>query len=366
MGLHRSRTLRRHPSLLHPSFRRAPREGTAGLQTPASGEPVQERGDQVFWERTRVTAGSDDFANDNFFPDLGNLFINDMADNTNAGGSVPAAPYVTLSLLFEIILDFLFLVCALDAICSSTVLVCMISSISVSVVMIYFLLIRIKNRGNLLIFSTIQKPDYRQFTPSGFAAHLKPPTFKWVQYKRWRTRAVYWFQTMCCYDATKGKPEGDLNPAQLEAFEKIDTLFKGALLSVLDDSIVDSYMSFDNGKDMWDALEAKFGASDAGSELYVMEQLYDYKMTDERTVVQQAHEIQSLATDLEYFKCVLPDKFIAGGIIAKLPPSWNNFATSLKHKRQEFSVSDLISTLDVEEKARAKDTRARVAEGASR
>ena len=63
---------------------------------------------------------------------------------------------------------------------------------------------------------------------------------------------------------------------------------------------------------------------------------------------------------------MLPDKFVAGGIIAKLPPSWNNFATSLKHKRQEFSVADLIGTLDVEEKARAKDTRARVAEGASR
>ena len=122
-------------------------------------------------------------------------------------------------------------------------------------------------------------------------------------------------------------------------------------------------MSFDNGKDMWDALEAKFGASDAGSELYVMEQFYDYKMTDERSVVQQAHEIQSLAKELEHFKCVLPDKFVAGGIIAKLPPSWSNFATSLKHKRQEFSVSDLIGSLDVEEKARAKDTRARVAEG---
>ena len=50
---------------------------------------------------------------------------------------------------------------------------------------------------------------------------------------------------------------------------------------------MDSYISFDNGKDMWDALEAKFGASDAGSELYVMEQFYDYKMTDERSVVQK-------------------------------------------------------------------------------
>ena len=70
--------------------------------------------------------------------------------------------------------------------------------------MIYLLFIRIKSRSNLFIFQTIQKPDYRQFPPSGFAAHLKPPTFKGAQYKRWYTRAVYWFQTMGCYDATKG------------------------------------------------------------------------------------------------------------------------------------------------------------------
>ena len=65
---------------------------------------------------------------------------------------------------------------------------------------------------------------------------------------------------MYCYDATKGKPKGDLNPTQQEAFQNMDTLFKAALLSVLDDSIVDSYMSFDSGKDMWAALKATFGA----------------------------------------------------------------------------------------------------------
>jgi hypothetical protein len=64
-----------------------------------------------------------------------------------------------------------------------------------------------------------------------------------------------------------------------------------------------------------------------------MEQFFDYKMTDECGIVEQAHEIQSIAKELEQFMCVLLDKFIAGGIIAKLPPSWRNFATSLKHKR---------------------------------
>ena len=95
---------------------------------------------------------------------------------------------------------------------------------------------------------------------------------------------------MSCYNAIQGKPEGDLTPIEEADFQKTDTLFKAALLSVLGENIVDHYMSFDNGKDMWAALEAKFGVSDAGSELYVMEQFYDYKMADDRSVVEQRSE----------------------------------------------------------------------------
>jgi 5-methylcytosine-specific restriction endonuclease McrBC regulatory subunit McrC len=53
-------------------------------------------------------------------------------------------------------------------------------------------------------------------------------------------------------------------------------------------------------------------------------------------------------------------------MIAKLPPSWTKFAISLKHKRREFDVTQLIGTLDVEDKARAKDVKGKkVAEGGS-
>ena len=83
---------------------------------------------------------------------------------------------------------------------------------------------------------------------------------------------------------------------------------------------------------MWDTLQANYGVSDAGSELYLMEQYYDYKMVDDRSVVEQAHEIHTLAKELDNLNCSLPDKFVASGIIAMLPPSWRNFATSLKHK----------------------------------
>jgi hypothetical protein len=87
-----------------------------------------------------------------------------------------------------------------------------------------------------------------------------------------------------------------------------------------------------------------------------MESFYDFKMTKNLPVVQQAHEIQCIAKELKLLNYALPDKFVMGCIIAKLPPSWRNFATTLKHKRQEISIENLIASLDIEEKARAKDT----------
>jgi hypothetical protein len=95
--------------------------------------------------------------------------------------------------------------------------------------------------------------------------------------------------------------------------------------------------------------------SDAGSELYVMEQFHDYRMVDDRSVVEQTHEIQILAKEFKIFGCVLSDKFVAGCIITELPQAWIDFATFLKHKRQEFSITDLIGSLDVEEKATTMD-----------
>ena len=78
-----------------------------------------------------------------------------MGDNVNAGGAAPAALYVILSFLFEIVVEFMFLVCALDVICLSVMLVHMISLIFAAEVMIYLLFSRIKSRSNLLIFPTL-------------------------------------------------------------------------------------------------------------------------------------------------------------------------------------------------------------------
>jgi hypothetical protein len=100
----------------------------------------------------------------------------------------------------------------------------------------------------------------------------------------------------------------------------------GAVLSVLVDRLVDANMQHTNGKELWDALTTN-RASNAGSDLYVMESFHDYQMDDNRSIFEQAHEIQCIVKELNHLKIVLPDQFVAGCIIAKLPSTWRNFAT---------------------------------------
>src|SRR5438105_8213327 len=222
--------------------------------------------------------------------------------------------------------------------------------------MFFYMNLWIKICWKILLISTIQKPDYRNFSATGFAAALKPNVFYGANYKRWRAKMILWLTAMNVYHVALGKPVGPLTSNEDSASEAVDNLFRGAVISVLGENLVDAYMHLFTSQELWEALEVKFGVSDAGNERYVMEQFHDYRIVDDRSVVEQAHEIQSLAKELENFP---------GCIIANLPHSWKDFATSLKHKRQEFSVADLIGSLDVEEKARVKDTRVKGHEGNS-
>jgi len=47
---------------------------------------------------------------------------------------------------------------------------------------------------------TIQKPNVRQFSVSGFAAALKPNNFDGINYKIWRAKMVLWLTAMNCYN----------------------------------------------------------------------------------------------------------------------------------------------------------------------
>jgi hypothetical protein len=154
---------------------------------------------------------------------------------------------------------------------------------------------------------------------------------------------------------SEGKPEGELSPEKEKEYSKANTIFCGALVVVLAETLQDTYLRYKTTKEMWDTQNTEYGGSYADTELYIIEQYHDYRMVDGKSVVTQGHEIQCMVKELGLLKIVIPDEFVAGGIIADLPPSWRDSATALKHKRVHMSISDLITPLDVEEKAWAKD-----------
>lgn len=81
-------------------------------------------------------------------------------------------------------------------------------------------------------------------------------------------------------------------------------------------------------------------------------------MVYDHSIVEQAHEIHAIGIYLERYckdpPSVLVDKIVTRGIVVKLPHSQRDFPTTLKYKRQELGIIDLIGTIYVEEKE--KDT----------
>ena len=141
---------------------------------------------------------------------------------------------------------------------------------------------------------TIQKPYYRQFPElkmTALADALRPEKFTGVHFKRWQVKATLWLTALKFIHVSNDKPEGAMSDDDQRKFEEANTIFVGCVLSALADRLCDVYMHIKDGKELWDALNAKFGATDAGSELYIMESFHDYRMVNNRSVVEQAHEI---------------------------------------------------------------------------
>jgi hypothetical protein len=108
---------------------------------------------------------------------------------------------------------------------------------------------------------------------------LKPNPFDGKNFLIWKAKMELWLTAVSCFHAAEGKP-ADLPPENEAKFKAEDNLFRGAVISALDTKLQKSYIILPTGKELWDALVGKFGVTDAGSELYLMEQLYDYKMVE--------------------------------------------------------------------------------------
>jgi hypothetical protein len=186
---------------------------------------------------------------------------------TGAFGTGPAFGY-NLELYHLLVVFFLFLY-RLSANTSNSYATIILLIFTHS--MICFMIFGIKICRKIPKTLTIQKLDCcDRFSVTSFAVALKPNTFDGSNYKRWCDRMILWLTAMNIIHVENGKPE-QFTPEEEQAFMAANNLFRGTVISVLTENLVDFYLTATSSKELWDALETKYGVSDTGSELYVME-----------------------------------------------------------------------------------------------
>ncbi|KAK9028621.1 hypothetical protein V6N11_025774 [Hibiscus sabdariffa] len=118
-----------------------------------------------------------------------------------------------------------------------------------------------------------------------------------------------------------------------EKYAKDNKTVRGHLLSHMSNKLFDMFHKERSAKVIWDTLEKNYGADDVGIKKYVVGEWLKFQMTDEKPIMDQVHDYEKLVSD----------------ILAK------DYRNSLKHKKRDISLEELVAHMKIEEANRLKD-----------
>ena len=87
---------------------------------------------------------------------------------------------------------------------------------------------------------------------------------------------------------------------------------------------------------------------DVGAQKYTIRNFRKFQMTEDRDVSSQIHDYHMLANDIVTEDIRLPEPFVVGYLIETLPNSWRDYKNSMKHKRKQMSLEDVIIHIRIE------------------
>ena len=80
--------------------------------------------------------------------------------------------------------------------------------------------------------------------------------------------------------------------AQRKKREEDELICRGHILNTLSDRFYDLYTSMKLSKEIWNALEAKYKTEKVGTNKFIIQKYFDYKMLDNVSVLDQVHVLQ--------------------------------------------------------------------------
>lgn len=114
-------------------------------------------------------------------------------------------------------------------------------------------------------------------------------------------------------------------------------------------NLYDIYWSCKFAKKLWNFLEKEYVTEDVGTKKIVVGKFLEFKIDVIRTVVSQVEELQIIIHEIIVEGYKICESFQVSAIIENLAPTWKEYKNSLKHKRKEIFLEDLIIKSRIEE-----------------
>ncbi|XP_077249340.1 uncharacterized protein LOC143888830 [Tasmannia lanceolata] len=126
-------------------------------------------------------------------------------------------------------------------------------------------------------------------------------------------------------------------------WDNADYIWKNHLLNGLSNELYNVYYSYEHAADLWNAIVTKYELEDAGNRKYVIGNCLDFTMEDGKHISAQIDEYQFIIGELAKEGMKLPDTFVAGSLIEKLP--LENRLKDKQLKAKEYtSKANIIET----------------------
>src|ERR1044072_4190668 len=158
---------------------------------------------------------------------------------------------------------------------------------------------------------------------------------------------------------TNPKPDDSTNPKQMEEWIHANKVCRHTILNTITNELFDVYCTYKQAKDIWESMTLKYTAEAIGRQKFVIGNHYRWEMTDDKDIREQINEYHKLIEELKSENIILPDEYLAGLLIEKLPQSWNTYKQQLKHKTKQLSLADLITHIIIEDTSRKEIAGAR-------
>ena len=109
-----------------------------------------------------------------------------------------------------------------------------------------------------------------------------------------------------------------------EAWTQANKVCQHTILTTLSEELFDVYSAYKDAKVIWESMLRKYTAEDVGKQKFVVGNYLKWEMVDNNDIKLQINEYQKLLEELRADKIKLPELFVAGLLIEKLPDSWSD------------------------------------------